>query len=65
MKRSLFLQPMIPPKRFDIFSPLAEGCSEGLDAFRSVLSKKVSEKAAPVSGTNLSTVGLKPADSRQ
>ena len=24
---------MIPPKRFDI-SPLTEGCSEGLDAFR-------------------------------
>ena len=23
----LYLQPMIPPKRFDIFSPLAEGCS--------------------------------------
>ena len=22
------------PKRFDIFSPLTEGCSEGLDAFR-------------------------------
>ena len=30
----LFLQPMIPPKRFDIFFPLTEGCSEGLDAFR-------------------------------
>ena len=28
----LFLQPTIPPKRFDIFS-LTEGCSEGLDAF--------------------------------
>ena len=25
---------MIPPKRFDISPPLAEGCSEGLDAFR-------------------------------
>ena len=25
---------MIPPKRFDIFPPLTEGCSEGLDAFR-------------------------------
>ena len=25
---------MIPPKLFDIFSPLTEGCSEGLDAFR-------------------------------
>ena len=24
---------MIPPKRFDIFSPCV-GCSEGLDAFR-------------------------------
>ena len=30
----LCLQPMIPPKRFDIFSPLTEGCSEGLDVFR-------------------------------
>ena len=30
----LFLQPMIPPKCFDMFSPLTEGCSEGLDAFR-------------------------------
>ena len=29
----LSLQPMIPPKRFDIF-PLPGGCSEGLDAFR-------------------------------
>ena len=29
----LYLQPMIPPKRFDIF-PLTGGCSEGLDAFR-------------------------------
>ena len=29
----LFLQPMIPPKRFDIFSPLTKGCSDGLDAF--------------------------------
>ena len=29
----LYLQPLIPPKRFDIFSPLAGGCSEGLGAF--------------------------------
>ena len=29
----LYLQPMIPPKRFDIFSPLTVGCSEGLGAF--------------------------------
>ena len=27
------MQPMIPPKRFDIF-PLTGGCSEGLGAFR-------------------------------
>ena len=27
----LYLQPMIPPKRFDLF-PLTGGCSEGLDA---------------------------------
>ena len=30
----LYLQPMIPPKRFDIFPPLTERCYEGLDAFR-------------------------------
>ena len=30
----LALQPMIPPKRFDIFFPLTGGCSAGLDAFR-------------------------------
>ena len=29
----LYLQPMIPPKRFDV-SPLTGGCSEGLAAFR-------------------------------
>ena len=29
----MFLQPMIPPERFDIFSHCV-GCSEGLDAFR-------------------------------
>ena len=29
----LSLQPMIPPKRFDIFFLLTGGCSEGLDAF--------------------------------
>ena len=28
-----FLQPLILPKRFDIFSPLTGGCSEGLGAF--------------------------------
>ena len=27
------LQPLIPPKRFDIFSPLTGRCSEGLGAF--------------------------------
>ena len=29
----LYLQPLIPPKRFDIFPPLTGGCSEGLGAF--------------------------------
>ena len=34
MKRFLYLQPMIPPKRFDISPPpLTGGCSEGLGAF--------------------------------
>ena len=28
-----YLQPFVPPKRFDIFSPLTGGCSEGLGAF--------------------------------
>ena len=28
-----YLQPVIPPKRFDIFDPLTGGCSEGLGAF--------------------------------
>ena len=31
---ALSLQPMISRARFDIFSPLTRGCSEGLDAFR-------------------------------
>ena len=26
----LYLQPLIPPKRFDIFSPITGGCSEDL-----------------------------------
>ena len=30
----LYLQPLIPPKRFDIPPPLTGGCSEGLGAFR-------------------------------
>ena len=30
MKRFLYLQPLIPPKCFDIFSPITGGCSEGL-----------------------------------
>ena len=29
----LYLQPLIPPTRFDIFSPITGGCSEGLGAF--------------------------------
>ena len=29
----LYLQPLIPPKHFDIFSPITGGCSEGLGAF--------------------------------
>ena len=29
----LYLQPLIPPKRFDISPPLTGGCSEGLGAF--------------------------------
>ena len=33
MEEVLYLQPSIPPKRFDIFSPLTGRCSEGLGAF--------------------------------
>ena len=33
MKRFFVLQPLIQPKRFDIFFPLTGGCSEGLGAF--------------------------------
>ena len=29
----LCLQPLIPPKRFDIFPPITGGCSEGLGVF--------------------------------
>ena len=29
----LYLQPLIPPKRFDTFPALTGGCSEGLGAF--------------------------------
>ena len=29
----LYLQPLIPPKHFDIFFPLTGGCSDGLGAF--------------------------------
>ena len=28
----LYLQPLIPPKRFGIFPPITGGCSEGLGA---------------------------------
>ena len=33
MKRFCIIQPLIPPKRLDIFPPLTGGCSEGLGAF--------------------------------
>ena len=32
-EEALYLQPLIPPKRFDISPPLTGGCSEGLGAF--------------------------------
>ena len=35
----LYLQPLIPPKRFDVFSPLTGGCSEGLGVFFCVRNK--------------------------
>ena len=30
MQEVLYLQPLIPPKRFDMFPPITGGCSEGL-----------------------------------
>ena len=30
----LYLQPLVPPKRFDIFPPITGECSEGLGALR-------------------------------
>ena len=32
-EKVLYLQPLIPPKRFDIFFPITGGCSEGLGVF--------------------------------
>ena len=29
----LYMQPLIPPKRFNIFPPITGGCSEGLGVF--------------------------------
>ena len=43
MEDVLNLQPMITPKRFDIFFPLTRGCSEGLDAFRYFLKQLIKE----------------------
>ena len=37
---TLYLQPMIPPKRFDMFSPITGGRSEGLGAFSFSFKKK-------------------------
>ena len=34
MKRFCICSLFIPPKRFDIFSPITEGCSEGLGVSR-------------------------------
>ena len=39
----MYLQPIIPPKRFDIF-PLTGGCSKGLDAFRFFFKSKLCHK---------------------
>ena len=33
MKRFCIYSLLIPPKRFDIFSPITGGCSEGLGVF--------------------------------
>ena len=36
----LYLQLLIPPKRFDIFFPITGGCSEGLDVLRFFFKKR-------------------------
>ena len=36
MKRFCICSLLIPPKRFDIFSPITGGCSEGLGVFYSM-----------------------------
>ena len=41
---------MIPPKRFDIFSPLTGGCLEALDAFRFLLKSIRLEKEGKKGG---------------
>ena len=43
----VYLHPMIPPKRFDIFSPLIEGWLEGLDALR-IFFKKLQFLCCPM-----------------
>ena len=57
----LYLQPMIPPKRFDVSPPLTGGCSEGLDAFRVLLKTtfcccSISNKKRCFGGLNLRSI---------
>ena len=52
----LYLQPLIPPRRFDIFSPLTGGCSEGLGAFCFFFKQQHSPKKE----TFLLKVGIEP-----
>ena len=50
----LSLQPMIPHERFDIFSPLTGGCSEGLDTFRFFFKKYMKHRQSMAIGSQKS-----------
>ena len=43
----LYLQPLIPPKRFDIFPPTTGGCTEGLGVLCFFLKQQHGESIGP------------------
>ena len=57
-EEGLSLQLMVPPKRFDIFSPLTGGCSEGLYAFKFPLGHKVADTTIKASPDHLRTTRI-------
>ena len=63
MKRFCICNLLIPPKRFDIFSPITGGCSEGLGQVWSDFSlKKTQKNKAPDSQTSQATCQTKEID---